>query len=458
VLLLLQLLLLLLRTGLSAAVSAACIGLAARLQHNQQQPHQQQQQQPDPNNCAPSARLTASLSVQVASVCSMLLRHHDPRCSDSVYAELHRAATCLMLKILSTAHAPGSEAATLGVKTAHDLYRMLLIRSQMMPVQIRLPMPSPQHQSGHDALHDTNSSTQQRTAAQAANAGSSTSSSQCISSDIQLLHFEGALGLRVLELALLGCHLKVAALLSGSGSSSSSSSSSSGIGNIDSSSSQLLEALGLGATEARLLSKLNSCTQGWNALNLDSLAADYLKCCKSLAAATADYGTHLKSAAISSTTSSSACSSQAASGLPPWLVPMLSTAVQIAVDWPGGRQVAMLLACVELCAAWIKAVVDTVPALAAGPSEPVAERSAPSAAAQSNTADIEGRNQAQKFMLALARPMLHKLGGAVVEAVRSQQQQQQLAGVQTLPQEARQLLQSYSLLILLEPFADGECG
>jgi hypothetical protein len=451
------LLLLLLQTGLPAAASAACTGLAAWLQHNQQQQQQRKQ-----NTNAPSARLTASLSVQIARVCSMLLRHHNPRCSDSVYAELHRAATCLMLKMLSTAHAPGSEAALLGLETAHDLYRMLLIRSQNMPVQIKLPNPS-QHQSGQDALHDTNSSAQQETAALAVYAGSSTTSSQCISSEIQLLHFEGALGLKVLELALLGCHLKVAASLSGTGSSSSSSS----IGNIDSSSSQLLEALGLGADEAQLLSELNTRAQGWNALNLDNLAAEFMKCCKFLAATTADYITHFKLANISSTTSSSGSSSsgsassfQAASGLPPWLVPMLSTAVQIAVDWPGGGQVAMLLACVELCAEWTKAVVDTGAALAAGPSEPGAERSAPSAAAQSNTADTEGRNQAQKFMLALARPMLHKLGGAVVEAVRSQQQQQQqqLAGVQTLPQEARQLLQSYSLLILLQPFADGECG
>jgi hypothetical protein len=147
---------------------------------------------------------------------------------------------------------------------------------------------------------------------------------------------------------------------------------------------------------------------------------------------------------------------------------MLSTAVQTAVEWPGDRQVALLFECVDLCRACIDAVLDAVPADAAaaaataGQSEPVAVRAAQSAAAEINAAAIEGRHQAQNFMRELSRLLLHKLGCAVVEAVRFQQQQQQQqqqllqASIRYLPQEAWLLLRSYSLLVQ-QLQTDGRC-
>jgi hypothetical protein len=247
----LALLLLMLHTGLPAAVSAACNGLAARLQHHQQQ-HQQQQR--DRNTCEPSARSTALISVQVAGVCNLLLRHHNSRYRDGVCAELHRAANCLMLVMLSSTHVLGSAAAKEVSRTACDLYQRLLNISKLIseirlqtklraeiqlqtaqqlmqelqpgdaeelpaaePLQqlqgmhsqnlssqqistaptmadLLIATPQTQHMSGDDAWHDTSSSAQQGTAAQVAHAGSSAAGRhQCISDDIQLLHFKSAI-------------------------------------------------------------------------------------------------------------------------------------------------------------------------------------------------------------------------------------------------------------------------
>jgi hypothetical protein len=355
---------------------------------------QQQQQQ---NARGEQLQVVSLLAMLAADACRLLTKRDSVIFDSSNMLDLNCAAAAVVLPLLRAAHFCNADVAEQIIREMRSI--MTAITQDVDDMQ----MLEQQQQ-------------QQQAAAAAARRH-------------KLAHSHGIVEVLVIDLAMASLGLQAVDMHCNSSAGSNSSSF-------------VLSALGLGSWEVVLLSHASTVlpdadgrsTAEYIEQENTGFYSSFLDCCKLLMQLLPGYIAHIGSTDSSSSSSASgdAARQPAAADLPVWLEPLLLTAMQFAVQWPGGPDATLLSSSSALCAAcnralWRPQVGDNVAA---------ADTSGDAAAVVSGTSKLTQ----------LAGP-LHQLGWSLLQL-----QQQQDA-----EQAALQLQRQYCLLLQIA-VATGEQG